>query len=220
MQAELYQALEQSVSSELSTCCGNSLSAQDLLTLTDLVFDATRTELDNTTKMDCEERMTKVASAASTPIIDYLTSNPTPTLGTDLSLIPAFRTKVASTMSLALRDLQQKYLNGQASPTPASYLLGVGTRPIYEFVRTTLGVNMHGKENLDGFAGGLGVEGSIGASITAIYEVRFASPVALTAQLGLYAHHLDRQFGTGRWTMWSSMLSEAELDAAIPPKYG
>ena len=73
------------------------------------------------------------------------------------------------------RGLREAYLNGDRGDAPAAGYLG-RTRPVYEFIRVTLGVKMHGRENASRFEKGLGVEDvSIGQHISLIHEVRFHS---------------------------------------------
>lgn len=44
---------------------------------------------------------------------------------------------------------------------------------MYEFVRITLGIRMHGSENYNRFANGLGIEDvTIGQNVSLIHEVR------------------------------------------------
>lgn len=45
------------------------------------------------------------------------------------------------------------------------------TASIWSSIGRGLGVEIHGKENLNGFKHGLGAKGSIGNSITVVYEV-------------------------------------------------
>jgi len=47
------------------------------------------------------------------------------------------------------------------------------TRPVYEFVRKTLGIDMHGLENHRSFPDGLDLEdATIGEKVSLIHEVR------------------------------------------------
>ena len=70
-----------------------------------------------------------------------------------------------------LEQLRRAYLSGERGAAPAAAYLGK-TRPFYEFVRVELGVRMHGAENLDRFANGMGVDDvTIGQKISVINEV-------------------------------------------------
>ncbi|KAJ3513420.1 hypothetical protein NLJ89_g2951 [Agrocybe chaxingu] len=62
------------------------------------------------------------------------------------------------------------YLSGARGPAPASRYLNK-TCPVYEFVRLTLGIRMHGSENYHHFVNGLGVEDvTVGQNISLIHE--------------------------------------------------
>ncbi|KAF8312121.1 phenylalanine ammonium lyase, partial [Clavulina sp. PMI_390] len=113
-----------------------------------------------------------------------------------LAAIPAFRNALATKSSALVAELRKQYLTPSGSttlgehssspaPTPAAALLSPKTREIYSFVRESLGVRMHGWENLCGFDTGAldsegaqmsgelgfaGAEGSIGMNVSRIYE--------------------------------------------------
>ncbi|KZV73963.1 hypothetical protein PENSPDRAFT_648362 [Peniophora sp. CONT] len=62
------------------------------------------------------------------------------------------------------------YLEGKRGRAPGAHLLK-RTRPVYEFVRNKLGVQMHGAENAGLFPNGLGMDvPSIGENVSKIYE--------------------------------------------------
>jgi phenylalanine ammonia-lyase len=128
-------------------------------------------KLDSTTTMDAAPRMMQVAGASVPILVDFYTTGPSVD-PSPLTAIPVFWASVVScTMSL-LVALRKEYLSGDRGQAPASDYLG-RTRPIYEFVRLTLGIRMHGSENESVFANGLGVEDvTIGQNVTLIHEVR------------------------------------------------
>ena len=127
--------------------------------------------LDATTTMDAAPRMTKVAGAAVPILVDHLTTDPFADPSA-LFAIPAFRASVASRATALLVSLRKEYLSGARGRAPASKYLN-GTRPIYEFVRLTLDIRMHGSENESVFANGLGVEDvTIGQNVSLVHEVR------------------------------------------------
>lgn len=124
--------------------------------------------------MDAPEQMQKVAASSSTILLDCFTDpafiDPEAT-GSILTNIPVFRSHLASRATLLLDDLRRKYLSGALGAAPASRYLNK-TRPVYEFVRITLGIRMHGSENYSRFANGLGVEEvTIGENVSLIHEV-------------------------------------------------
>ncbi|GJE91396.1 phenylalanine ammonia-lyase [Phanerochaete sordida] len=117
---------------------------------------------------DCKARMTGVAAATTTPLVDFLSADAA--LAPELANITAFRAELAARAADALTGLRTQYLEGERGPAPASKYLGK-TRPVYEFVRVALGVPMHGRENLHNFEMGPGVEdGVIGSNIATIHE--------------------------------------------------
>lgn len=126
--------------------------------------------------MDASGRMIKVAAASSTPLVDFLTGTSSSidvaSVGTALASIPVFRSHIASRATSLINDLRRAYLSGERGAAPASKYLNK-TRPVYEFVRLTLGIQMHGSENFSRFANGHGVdEQTLGQNISLIHEVR------------------------------------------------
>lgn len=143
-----------------------STSQKDLL-ITQLERSVHRA-LDATSSADCSARMQAVAAATSTPLVDFFSTDPA--LASDFARISSFRAEFAERAADALATLRRQYLEGACGPTPASKYLGK-TKAVYEFVRLTLGVRMHGAENLHGFAPGPGIEEvSIGQNISLIHE--------------------------------------------------
>ncbi|KAF8504772.1 phenylalanine ammonia-lyase [Russula emetica] len=125
--------------------------------------------LDSTTTMDAAPRMTKVAGAAVPILVDHLTTDPFADPSALLA-VPAFRASVSSRATALLVSLRKEYLSGARGRAPASKYLN-GTRRIYEFVRLTLDIRMHGSENESVFANGLGVEDvTIGQNVSLIHE--------------------------------------------------
>jgi phenylalanine ammonia-lyase len=132
--------------------------------------------LDESTTMDCSDRMKKVAQSCTAPLVDHLLA--TPPLTSSIPNIPAFRTSLACRLTALYDQLAKAFLNGAYGPTPASKYLKK-TRTVYEYIRTELKIKMHGKENferfdnigIDGLVGMPGGDdGTIGQNITRIYE--------------------------------------------------
>lgn len=124
--------------------------------------------LNATSTADCKARMIQVAASTTTPLVDFFSTDAS--TAAELPHIIGFRAELAERAADTLARLRAQYLEGERSATPAAQYLG-GTRAVYEFVRVTLGVRMHGAENLHSFEMGLGVEdGTIGASISTIHE--------------------------------------------------
>ncbi|EKM53421.1 uncharacterized protein PHACADRAFT_259798 [Phanerochaete carnosa HHB-10118-sp] len=124
--------------------------------------------LNATSTADCKARMNSVAASTTTPLVDFLSADAT--FAAELAHITGFRAELAQRAAETLMTLRVQYLEGERGSAPASKYLGK-TRAVYEFVRVTLGVRMHGIENLHGFEMGPGVEdGTIGGSISLIHE--------------------------------------------------
>lgn len=180
LQAELQAGIDSITRSQLSQFFDAYLSSDQLDQLFTLVSRAMDRTLETSSTMDAAPRMQKVAGAAITPIVEFASDHLE--LAPGLTKVAEFRTKVARECLPLIEELRRAYLNGERGDAPAARFLG-RTRPVYEFVRVTLGVKMHGKENAAKFSKGLGVEdGSIGQNISLIYEVRLF-PLTLNPRL-------------------------------------
>jgi phenylalanine ammonia-lyase len=192
LQAEFNRKLITIVEEELSAHFGRSLPRHESASIFRDILKGMYRTLDSTTTMDAAPRMTKVASASVSVLVDFFTTSPSADLSA-LSAIPAFRVSVASRATSLLVTLRQEYLSGARGPAPASKYLNK-TRPIYDFVRKTLGIRMHGSENESVFSNGLGVEDvTIGQNVSLIHEVRVRDVETVNEYL---RRHSDRQFAT------------------------
>ncbi|KAF7969500.1 hypothetical protein HWV62_27198 [Athelia sp. TMB] len=154
-------------------CKGIDIAVAALKALSRTVRKTMRETLDATSTMDAKDRMVKVAASSTTTIVDYFTRPAvaaSANLTAAVTAIPTFRARVAERAATLLQNLRADYLSGARGAAPASQFLNK-TRPVYEFVRLTLGVRMHGSENNNLFAMGLGEEdGNIGQSVSLIQE--------------------------------------------------
>ncbi|KAI9508550.1 phenylalanine ammonia-lyase [Russula earlei] len=167
LQADFNRAFARIVEEELFAHFGEKLS--DHKTISQDILKSMLRTLDSTTTMDAAPRMTQVAAASVSILVDSFTTHPSADVSA-LSAIPAFRSSVASRATSLLVSLRTEYLSGARGPAPASNYL-TRTRPIYEFIRVGLGIRMHGSENESVFANGLGVEDvTLGQNISLIYE--------------------------------------------------
>ncbi|EKM50759.1 uncharacterized protein PHACADRAFT_213646 [Phanerochaete carnosa HHB-10118-sp] len=117
----------------------------------------------------CTARMHCVAASTTTPLVDFLSADAA--FVAELVHIAGFRAELARRAAETLTTLRVQYLEGARGAAPASRHLGRGTRVVYEFVRVTLRIRMHGAENLHGFAMGPDIEGgTVGGDISVIYE--------------------------------------------------
>ncbi|KAJ3568390.1 hypothetical protein NP233_g5747 [Leucocoprinus birnbaumii] len=122
--------------------------------------------LDKTTTMDNEDRMRSAAHMTTPTLVKFFADSN----GCDLKMINEFCSRVTSHAAGIHDELRKDYLTGVKGATPASPYLSK-TKGLYEYIRETLGVRMHGYENYSGFVNGLGVDDvSIGENISIIYE--------------------------------------------------
>lgn len=175
------------IADELSSSFGSFLSDMDLRNMAIGVTNSMQSVLEQTSEADAQDRMQKVAAGSTTVIVDFLTSSVSLTVDASAAAftsISSFRGHVASRSTILLNSLRSAYLSGERGPAPASRYLNK-TRPLYEFVRTTLGIAMHGKENFSNFEHGLGVDDqSIGQNISLIYEsIRDGKLLGVLAEL-------------------------------------
>ncbi|RDB24836.1 Phenylalanine ammonia-lyase [Hypsizygus marmoreus] len=173
LQKELVDGMKKIAAEELAESFGQSLSSSEFDVLVIKVCHAMQESLETTSTMDAPERMQKVAASTTTLLVDFFTSpgfTETGSLASIMSSIPDFRSDVASRSATLLDNLRRDYLSGARGAAPASRYLNK-TRPVYEFVRLTLGIRMHGSENYSGFVNGLGVDDTtVGESISLIHE--------------------------------------------------
>lgn len=179
LQSEFLEGMAAIAREELDSAFGPVLKGDDGVKTTRKVLKAMREVFDETSTMDVESRMEKVVASSSTILVDFLSSGASTKLADPITTapasmitsIPTFRSKVASRCAHLLQSLRSSYLSGEKGPAPASPFLG-RTKGVYEFVRVGLGIEMHGRENLTRFEGGLGAEEvSVGGNISRIYEV-------------------------------------------------
>ncbi|KAJ7153581.1 phenylalanine ammonia-lyase [Mycena crocata] len=173
LQADFRRAFGEIVHEELRANFGAHISSTDDIPLLNKVLSAMNKAVDQTTTMDAVPRMAKVADASTSLLVEFFMANQTSDLAMSvaaLSALPKFRETVAARAAGKLVALREEYLLGGRGPAPASAWLG-RTRPIYEFIRVTLGIRMHGTENLNVFKEGLGVQDvTVGQNVSLIHE--------------------------------------------------
>ena len=126
--------------------------------------------------------MEAVAAACTGPLLEFLTSNPShdlpkhenepPSSADLLSSIAKFRSSFTEHSAASLQDFRKIYLenSGKGSTgvlTPQ--LLADGTRPVYEFVRSELGIGFRGLDSFSEFKNGH-EEPLVGDDVSRIYE--------------------------------------------------
>jgi phenylalanine ammonia-lyase len=154
---------------------GTTVSGKELDLVTAQVTRAMRDAFESTSTMDAAGRMEKVVAASNSVLLDFFSGpgfRDLTSTGIALTSIPSFRIAVASRSTALLDHLRAEFLSGARGNAPASTYLN-RTRPIYEFVRLTLGIRMHGLENYNKFAPLPGLESvTVGQSVSLIHEVR------------------------------------------------
>ena len=168
MDAEFRLGLATIVEEELHARFGRHLSALEPTSLLQKTISIIYQTLDVTTTMDTAPRMKRVVSSSSSVFLDVFATSAD---ASALAVFPDFCDKVASRATSFIVSLREEYLGGSRGPAPASKMLK-RTKPVYEFVRVALGIAMHGKENDELFAHGLGAtDVTIGQNVSLIHEV-------------------------------------------------
>lgn len=174
LQHEFLQGFDKIISEELTAALGSYLPKSPLVSLTADVYKAMKESFESTSTMDVTARMEKVAASSTTVLVDSITAPgfvAPAHVGSMLTSIPAFRSRVSSRTTALLDQLRHAYLSGARGAAPARPFLNK-TRPVYDFVRITLGIKMHGSENYHRFVNGLGVDDvTIGQNVSLIHEV-------------------------------------------------
>ncbi|KAK0226016.1 L-Aspartase-like protein [Armillaria fumosa] len=168
LRREFNTGLHLILSEELSAILGSQLSSQESDISVSSMWGAAQNALDKTSTMDAVDQMREVATACIPALIETISR--TNAINNALPSISLFRTNVASKATKLMAELRSSYLLGGRGPAPAGPYLGK-TRVVYDYIRITLGVKMHGIENIGNFPNGLGVDDvTIGQNITAIFE--------------------------------------------------
>lgn len=153
--------------------------------------------------MDAAARFAVAAATTTTPIVEFFTSKliSPPSVFADIS---KFREQLASRSAELMEKLRVDYLTGAKGPAPASRFLNK-TRGVYEFVRVTLGIKMHGEVNMKMFEVEPGMQDiSIGQNVSLIHEVCFPRTVFFT-------RHSQYPTGYPRWENADRCCSSIQL---------
>lgn len=122
LQHEFLQGLDKITSEELTAALGSYLPKSPLVSLTADVYRAMKESFESTSTMDVTARMEKVAASSTTVLVDSII---TPGfvapahVGSMLTSIPAFRSRVSSRTAALLDQLRQAYLSGARGAAPA-----------------------------------------------------------------------------------------------------
>ncbi|EJF64765.1 PAL-domain-containing protein [Dichomitus squalens LYAD-421 SS1] len=174
LQHEFQLEVDNILRKQLQVSFGQHLSDVDFDSIFGVISRQSRHSLELTSTMDAAARMRAIAARNdSIPVSAYPGLNPRFAPGTSsviLQRIVSFRAQLAERLTASLVRLWKEYLSGVKGWAPAAAYLGK-SRGVYEFIRTTLGIRMHGAENAHDFKEGPGVEDqTIGQDISLIHE--------------------------------------------------
>lgn len=174
MQADFEKEFHKIVRTELLANFGSCVSSAEEGPLVKRILGVMLATLDSTTTMDATDRMVKVAASSDSVIVKHFMQAKGPGV-IALSGLPCFNNNIAKRATALLTDLRDAYLTGAHGPAPARCFL-TKTRPVYEFVRMTLGIGMHGLENHQCFPDGMDLEdATVGEKVSLIHEVRITA---------------------------------------------
>ncbi|KAL0581349.1 Protein pal1 [Marasmius crinis-equi] len=169
LEKELKEGMSRIIREELSQRYSD-VSYVELRSLIESVQETMFESWEQTSTMDASPRMQKIAASSSTVLLDFFTASESESMGNHLAAIPKFRASFATRAASLFNELRHAYLFGERGVAPASQYLNK-TRPMYEFVRKTLGIRMHGTENYNNFANGHGFhEQTSGQDVSIIHE--------------------------------------------------
>jgi len=167
----LRQGFNEIISEVITHHFQTHIPAEDLGSLAGSLFTVYHNSFSKTSTMDGPERVRTAAKATVNRIMDYLLSHPDVPIKIATGL-PAYQKELETRCLELLVQLREKFLEMDPIDSPARSILG-GTRDMYDFVRTKLGIRMHGIENWTAFEGGLNTkEKTVGESVSLIFEVR------------------------------------------------
>lgn len=164
MQREFFKELDTIMKEELDVIASSQTFFDAALPS---VRDAMHNSFEKTSTMDITPRMEEIAGCGMRALMEVAMVS---TTDISLSGMQAFKSKVATRTACVYNALVDAYLSGDRGAAPASVHLK-GTRPMYDFIRTTLGVPMHGATNHKMFANNAVFEDdTIGHHVSLIYE--------------------------------------------------
>jgi len=170
LQYEFVTGLENIVNDELVSIFGSFLSSSQEVILSKKLLTVIKASLEKTSTMDSVDQMRATAASTTAVFVDFFASPEFTDTSFAVASISQFRSQVASRAVNLLDQLRREFLSGERGLAPAGPYIGKA-RLLYEFVRVTLGIRMHGSENYSRFVNGLGVDDvSIGQNISLIHE--------------------------------------------------
>lgn len=169
IQRQIYTVLEDQIQRSISAHFSTWIDGPNQRALATRVFVRISKRLDETSARDLRARLSDAYMAAAEELVEHFTSLPSGGGADPLRSIWAWRAASASETHDLHRKLTLQYLQDPKG-CHASPLLGKTAR-LYEFVRRTLGVPMHGMNNFVEFKGEQGeMRETIGGYVSVIYE--------------------------------------------------
>ncbi|KAN0066392.1 Protein pal1 [Thecaphora frezii] len=151
MQAEVALMLPGYIKSSLARFFGTWMDEKDQDVIAAKVLLHLSKRLDETSSKDLKDRLVETYQDASSVLVAYFSQLPSGGGADPLRNIVSWRAAGVAETEKIYRQVTEKFLEDPLA-CHASPLLGK-TKRAYEFVRKTLGVPMHGKENLHEFRG-------------------------------------------------------------------
>ncbi|PWN32792.1 phenylalanine ammonia-lyase [Meira miltonrushii] len=169
LQLKLAIKLESEIEKSINKYFSTWIDAVNQKQLARQVFVRLNKRMDETSARDLHSRLTDAYMFAGGVLVHYFSSLPSGGGADPLRTIMAWRDYSANETWTLYRNMTQQFLDDPKG-CHASPLLGK-TSKLYEFIRRTLGVPMHGKENMLEFAGEEGkLTDTIGSYVSVIYH--------------------------------------------------
>ncbi|KAK0541198.1 hypothetical protein OC835_000290 [Tilletia horrida] len=170
VQAEFNQKLAEQIELSIEKFFSTWINSVDQVALAKKIARRLARRLDETSARDLHSRLTDAYTFAGYELIEYFTSLPSGGGADPLRTIMSWRDYSAEQTAVLHNRVTQKYLDDPRG-CHASPMLG-RSRAIYQYVRRTLAVPMHGRQNAVEFRG---EEGKMGHTIGGYVSVIYAS---------------------------------------------
>ena len=167
LQHKVAEQLPALILSSLHAHFGEWMDESKQLEIAAQVLKSMSKRLDETSSKDLRDRLVETYQDASSVLVKYFSELPSGGGADPLRNIVKWRAAGVSDTEKIYRDVTVEFLDNPYA-CHASHLLGK-TKRAYEFVRKTLGVPMHGKENLNEFKGEFEQWNTTGGYVSVIY---------------------------------------------------
>ncbi|EPQ32154.1 uncharacterized protein PFL1_00351 [Pseudozyma flocculosa PF-1] len=167
LQAEVALMLPGYIKTSLARFFGTWMDESVQTSIAGKVLQQLSKRLDETSSKDLRDRLVETYQDASSVLVAYFSELPSGGGADPLRNIVSWRAAGVAETEKIYRQVTEKFLEDPYA-CHASGLLGK-TKRVYEFVRKTLGVPMHGKENLHEFQGEYAEWNTTGGYVSVIY---------------------------------------------------